>query len=145
MKKVGRPSKFKPEFIEMARVACAELEATDQELANLFAVDIATIQRWKNEHPQFCDTIKSAKEAADKRVEMALFKRATGYTQKRTEVSSEGNTIEITKEILADPVSMIFWLKNRQRDRWRDKQDHEITGKDGLPLAVINFGTPPKE
>jgi hypothetical protein len=33
-----------------------------------------------------------------------------------------------------DTTACIFWLKNRQREQWRDVQRHEVTGKDGAPL-----------
>jgi hypothetical protein len=28
-------------------------------------------------------------------------------------------------------------LRNRQPAKWRDKQDHEVTGKDGGPLQTV--------
>ena len=34
----------------------------------------------------------------------------------------------VTKELAPDPTSMIFWLKNRRPDRWRDKQDINLSG-----------------
>jgi hypothetical protein len=36
-----------------------------------------------------------------------------------------------------DVTAQIFWLKNRRRDEWRDKQEHEHTGKDGAALVPI--------
>ena len=33
---------------------------------------------------------------------------------------------DITKHYPPDPTSMIFWLKNRRPDRWRDKQSIDI-------------------
>ena len=42
-----------------------------------------------------------------------------------------GSSIEIVEyeESLApEVVACIFWLKNRRRDEWRDKQDHEHAG-----------------
>lgn len=142
----GRPTKFKPEFIQQARVACAELEATDQELANLFGVDRDTIDAWKNTYPEFSDTIKRAKDTADRKVELSLHKRALGYEKKVQRMTKWGDLVETKEEIPPDPVSCIFWLKNRRSQQWRDKQEHELTGKDGAPLAaVINFGTKPEE
>ncbi len=44
--------------------------------------------------------------------------------------------VPTVKHYPPDTTACIFWLKNRQRDRWRDKQDHEHTGKDGGPIRM---------
>lgn len=33
------------------------------------------------------------------------------------------------KEVVPDTTAQIFWLKNRRPDRWRDKQDMELSGQ----------------
>jgi hypothetical protein len=38
---------------------------------------------------------------------------------------------EYVRHYPPDPTSMIFWLKNRQPQDWRDKQEHEHTGPGG--------------
>lgn len=32
--------------------------------------------------------------------------------------------------------AQIFYLKNRQPDKWRDRRNHEVTGKDGKPIDM---------
>ena len=32
--------------------------------------------------------------------------------------------------------AQIFYLKNRQPEKWRDRRDHEHTGKDGKPIDM---------
>ncbi len=32
--------------------------------------------------------------------------------------------------------AQIFYLKNRQPDKWRDRRDHEVTGKGGKPIDM---------
>lgn len=48
-------------------------------------------------------------------------------------------TKEVMKEVLPDTTAQIFWLKNRRPDRWRDKQDMELSGevKNGNPYAGL--------
>lgn len=48
---------------------------------------------------------------------------------------------EKTKEVVPDVTAQIFWLKNRKPETWRDRQQTEITGKDGEALQVV-FGIP---
>jgi hypothetical protein len=51
--KRGRPSDYKPEFADQAAKLC-RLGATDQEIADFFGKDERTINRWKIDHPDFC-------------------------------------------------------------------------------------------
>lgn len=128
----GRPSAFKPEYVEQVRKLC-ELGATDPELADFFGVSHYTIDNWSMRHPEFLAAKKGGKDALDDRVERSLFHRAIGYAH--------------GEKVLPDTTAQIFWLKNRRRLEWRDRQDHEVTGKDGAPLIpVINlFGKPDKD
>lgn len=43
------------------------------------------------------------------------------------------------KEVVPDTTAQIFWLKNRRPDKWRDKQDMELSGevKSGNPYAGL--------
>lgn len=128
----GRPSEFKEEFVEQARKLC-ELGATDDEMADFFGVHRVTLYRWKLEYPEFCNAIKSAKEIADERVERSLYQKATGYDVteeeavkvKREQYKEEVEVVEVRKHVPADTTAAIFWLKNRRKDEWRDKQEVE--------------------
>lgn len=141
---MGRPTDYKPEYVEQVAKLCA-LGATDDEMAEFFGVHRATFYRWKLEHTDFCDAIKSAKHIADERVERSLYQKATGYnyTEEQAHKIKRGaheetlEIVEVRRHAPADTVAAIFWLKNRRKDEWRDKHDHEHTGKDGTPLVPI--------
>lgn len=141
----GRPTKYRPEYNEIVRNAVREFRATKAQLAELLGVTRETINDWEKKNPEFSDALKEAGNQLDQEVEQALAKRALGYTRTIERVSKEG-TVQCEEEVPPDPVSCIFWLKNRQPGKWRDKQEHEVSGKDGGPIqAVINFGTRPKD
>lgn len=128
---VGRPTKYKEEYAELAYNYCL-LGAIDEELASFFDVDVSTVHRWKKEYPDFCDSIKKGKEIADAKVAQALFHRATGYSHEDIDIKMyEGGIIETpyTKYYPPDATSAIFWLKNRQPKKWRDKQVTEHEGE----------------
>lgn len=127
MADVGRPSKYKEEYAEQAYNYCL-LGAIDEQLAVFFSVDVSTIHRWKADYPEFCDSIKKGKEVADLEVVQSLKKRATGMRVKK-QVLKEGEIFELEDELPPDSTAMIFWLKNRQPDFWRDKQNVEHSGK----------------
>lgn len=124
-KPVGRPSRYKEEFSDQARKLC-RLGATDKELAEFFGVAVSTLNLWKKNHPQFSESLKEGKALADAEVADKLFQRATGYSHPDVHISNYQGVITITplvKHYPPDPTSMIFWLKNRRPDLWRDKPD----------------------
>lgn len=133
---VGRPTEYKQEYAAQAEKLCM-LGATDSEIAEFFDVSVRTIHRWKHDYDEFCHSIKSGKEKADERVERSLYQKAVGYDfveeqaikikveQHREEVE----VVEITKHAPADTTAAIFWLKNRRKDDWRDKQEVEHKGQ----------------
>ena len=126
----GRPTKYKPEFDELVYKYCL-LGATDEELATFLDVDVATVNRWKSTHPSFCESIKKGKEVADSEVAAKLFHRATGYSCPDIITATfEGKITdiqEVVKHYPPDTTAAIFWLKNRQSGKWRDKQVLDTT------------------
>lgn len=135
---MARPSSYKPEFAEQAGKLCL-LGATDMEIADFFKVDVRTIYRWKGEHPEFCQSLKAGKDEADERVVRSLFARANGFEHDEVDIRVIGGKIvktPIRKHYPPDTVAAIFWLKNRRREDWRDKIDHEHGGPDGGPIQT---------
>lgn len=122
---VGRPTKYRPEYAEQAKHLC-RLGATDYELATAFEVDLSTINLWKIRHAAFSEAIKEYKVSADDRVEQSLYKRAMGYSLEETDIKViDGEIVETTivKHYPPDSTALIFWLKNRQPDKWRQAPD----------------------
>lgn len=143
---MARPTNYKPEFAEQARKLC-ELGATDMELADFFKVSDRTIYRWQTQFPEFCQALKAGKDFADERVERSLYHRATGYTFDSEKVFQfQGRIVRAkTKEHAPpDTTAMIFWLKNRRPEAWRDKSEvhhkHTAEGMTDDDLARIAAG-----
>lgn len=78
--------------------------------------------------------IRKTEEKPRDEVEEALLRRALGFRQQ--EIVSEdvvdrksGETLDtarrrvVTKEVAPDVRALLFWLKNRRPDRWRDRVD----------------------
>lgn len=135
---MARPTKYKAEFAEQARKLCL-LGATDSELAEFFEVEESTLNNWKHAHPEFLESIKKGKTQADADVADRLYQRAMGYQHPEVDIRVIDHQIvqtPITKIYAPDPTAAIFWLKNRQKAKWRDKVEQEITGEGGGPLVV---------
>lgn len=136
--KGGRPSKFKPEFLEQARKLAA-LGATDRDAAEFFEVTESTLHLWKHTQPGFSEALKVGKETADARVEQSLYRRALGYSHDEVHITVyEGVVTQtpIVKHYAPDTTAAIFWLKNRQPEFWRDVKAQEISGPDGGKLII---------
>ena len=131
MAKRGRPTKYQPEHAEQVYKLCL-LGATDKDLADFFGIDEATLNRWKKAYPELCESIKRGKEVADANVAQKLYHRAIGYHHPDTQFATYQGAItderEYIKHYPPDPTAAIFWLKNRQPEKWRDKQEVGLTG-----------------
>ncbi|WP_420465605.1 helix-turn-helix domain-containing protein [Panacagrimonas sp.] len=139
----GRPSKFKDEMVDQAR-KLANKAFTDAEVAEFFNIPRTTLYRWMNDHPELRDALKLGKVAADERVERSLYERATGYSHPDVHVSNYQGAVTLTpinKVYPPDTTAMIFWLKNRRPEEWRDKVDHEHGGPNGGPIQVASIDT----
>jgi hypothetical protein len=124
----ARP-KYRADAPELAR-RLALLGLTDDETASVFGVSVRTLHRWKREHPEFVEALEAGKRPADAAVAHALFSRAVGYTDPSG------------KHYAPDPLSCIYWLKNRRPEAWRDRveveQRHTFSDADREALRRIH-------
>lgn len=141
-KPIGRPSKFDPEYVEQA-YKLALLGATDKQLADFWDVSEKTINNWKHDHPDFLQSLKAGKLAADATVSQSLFRRANGYSHDAVKIFNDRETgvtqVPYTEHYPPDTTAAIFWLKNRQPELWRDKIDvnNKLVDEngEGVPLS----------
>ncbi|WP_320194971.1 helix-turn-helix domain-containing protein [Agrobacterium rosae] len=125
---MARPTAYKPEYAEQAEKLCA-LGATDIDLAAFFKVTDRTIQRWKLDHEEFCQSLKVGKDVPDENVKRSLYQRAIGYSHPDTDIRVIDGAVvktEIVKHYPPDTTAGIFWMKNRDPKNWRDKQEVEL-------------------
>lgn len=133
----GRPTKYKPEYARQAAKMC-ELGATDDELADFFEVTRKTLCNWKSKHKEFLRALTLGKEASDARVVSSLYHRAMGYSHDEERIVTQDGKPEIvtvTRHYPPDTTAAIFWLKNRDPEKWREKQ--EISGDMNLGFTVV--------
>jgi hypothetical protein len=119
----GRPSKYNVKYNEQARKLCL-MGYTDKQLGKFFEVAESTINKWKIDHKGFSESLKAGKEIADAEVTASLFERAKGYSHIETKVfNNQGEilTYDVNKIYPPDPISIKYWLNNRQPERWREK------------------------
>jgi hypothetical protein len=149
----GRTKDYDPAVCGIVRKRCLA-GATDVEIAEFLGVSTGTLYRWRADYPEFRAALKTGKNGADQRVAQSLYHRACGYSSEETEAvkvkdityengkkvqeSERVELVSVRRRLPLDVRAATFWLKNRRPDLWRDKQDHEVTGKDGAPLEAPN-------
>lgn len=109
---------------------------TDVQIAKNLGVGKNSVIKWKNDIPEFRDAIKKGKEVSDYELENALHKRAVGYYYEEETVTNQGEVVTVKKYEHANPTSLIFALKNRLPQKYRDKIEQDITQRS----TVINIG-----
>lgn len=135
----GRPTKYKPEYVEEARRLC-EAGAVDVEIARHFRVSVSTLSTWKLIHPEFLAAIRVSKEVANTNVEDSLYRLAMGYTRTETElkiVAGKLVKVEVERYYPPNPTAQIFFLKNRKSSSWSDKQEVQHTGTVELTDRIL--------
>lgn len=142
----GRPTSYRKEYCEQA-TKLSLLGATDKEMADFFNVSVSTFNLWKIEHSEFSDSLKDGKDKLDNRVKQSLYRRAMGYSHPDVHISNYQGEITITpieKHYPPDTTAAIFWLKNRQPAEFRDRVEHELSGKITLDQLVASSLEPSK-
>ena len=125
----GAPSKLTPKLALRIHFL-ARRGLTDEEIAQIVDVTRNTIENWKL-HPLFFNFLKSAKVDADNVVVRSLYERAVGYEYWEEKVFvHEGRIIThpSIKHVPPDVTACIFWLKNRQSGKWKDRMPEEGGG-----------------
>ena len=164
-KKTGRPAIEPPTGdSEMRKLFnyCL-LGATNDDLAKYYGVGSTTIGKWISDYPIFAATLKSARDEADAKVVKSLYQRAIGYSHKAVKIfydsKKRGYRLKPgIEEHLAEPddyifddgaivveyvehyppseIAAFFWLKNRQKERWREKQEIDTTLSGKVDIGI---------
>tara|TARA_R110000822_G_scaffold132863_1_gene270102 strand:+ start:509 stop:1000 length:492 start_codon:yes stop_codon:yes gene_type:complete len=124
----GRPTEYLKVYNEQGR-KLGLLGYTDKKIADFFGVSETTLNNWKNKYPSFLESLKAGKEVADMEVTASLYERAIGYSHMETKVfNNQGEilTHNVKKIYPPDPISIKYWLNNRQPETWREKVEEPM-------------------
>lgn len=104
---------------------------TDEQITHNMGISVSTLNAWKTKYSEISESLKRGKEVVDRQVENALLKRALGYEYEEVKEKFEGGVLTertvTKKEVVPDTTAQIFWLKNRKREAWADRQNIELS------------------
>lgn len=97
---------------------------TKKQIAYCLGIGESTLYDKQKSDPEFLEAIKRGQAKGIGTVTNALFQSAKG-----------GNI-----------TAQIFYLKNRQPDKWRDRRDHDHNVKGNITIEAVSFAdTDPKQ
>lgn len=135
--------------------AWARAGMTDEQIAKNIGVRRSTLSEWKKKHENIRTALSVGKEFADRMVENSLFGMTQGrmvkvqkafklrkvnYDQSGKKTSEEEylDTVEEDYYIEPDIKAIMFWLKNRMPEQWKEKvADMPNGGDDGGRTGMV--------
>jgi hypothetical protein len=128
--KAGQPTKYRPEMCEKVYELATQGFYNDK-ISKELGITNQTLHAFMKDHPEFLDAIKRGKAIADEKVERTLFEMATGYSHQVYKPmvvgtgmgESQVKVIEYIEKLPPNMTAIIFHLKNRKPQEWRDKQE----------------------
>jgi hypothetical protein len=112
--KLNHPFKMDQLNLEKVEVV-ASMGLIDEQIAVILDISPRTLNYWKK-RPAFLQSLKRGKLKADFQITQSLYQKAKA----------------------GDTTAMIFWLKNRQPEKWREKTQIEHSGSIGLTFEFGN-------
>lgn len=106
-------------------------------IASKIGVPLRSLERFKEENPQYWRDRSEVMATADEDVENAMLMRARGFYKKLpTKLDCDGQPIEWeNKYYPPSDRAAAFWLSNRQPQKWKMRVEHNVALEE-LPLSV---------
>ena len=125
---------------------------TDKEVWTLLDIKKSSYYSYKKDYPEFADAIHDGIDHSNARVASQLLDNSLGYeyveevqSQKKEIFYEDGKKVKEVTEPIALPLKKYkpsetnaakFWLINKDKENWKDKQDLNIGGQNNNPLNV---------
>lgn len=138
---IPAPTKVDINNAKVAAISCRSAK----EFAEFLGLEVLAFKAWCNTYPDYQKAVTSWRDHATNEVEVALAKKAIGFTKKikKDILNSKTGTIE-TLEIETyyppDPTAAQFWLKNRAPEDWKDKSEVDVNVNANIRAWLIAAG-----
>lgn len=138
VKEKGGPSTiFLPDHLDLARRIALQ-GYTDEEVARMYGFSPDIMEAWRDLYPDFNKAIEEGRTHCDAEVVRALYQRATGYDY-NDEVAVGGKNpqvLTLKRHAVPDVDAIKYWTKNRRKDQWKDKHDHQVKSENETKVGL---------
>lgn len=133
----------KPLDIERAKVAAITCKTT-KEFCDFLNLDIIAFKHWCVKYADYEHAVMSWRSHATNEVEVAMAKRAIGFTKttKRDVLTKLGTVETLHVETYYPPSETAgqFWLKNRKPQDWQDKKEIDVNLNANIRAWLVSAG-----
>lgn len=139
MARTGPKPKFNEKLAELF-IRLSKDGKTVEQIADVTGVTSRTLRLWMAKNPDLFHAVKEARQVADELVEAALFSRATGYSHPETKAFCyEGCIVteDLEKHYPPDTQAAMFWLRNRQPERWKEKTEGDVNVSQSVSVNTM--------
>lgn len=114
---------------------------TMKEMASHFNMLASTLYSWTKINSALKDAVTEGRRASDERVERSLYESCFDRTVKEVTIETNANndiikTITKTRVIPANPTAIQYWLSNRANDRWKARQQLDISATENTAIPI---------
>lgn len=118
----------------------------EKDIAKKLGIAVSTFEKYKTDHPELVEALKSAREVADYEVEDSLYKKCVGHYAKEGRAFKckeiyydeegrrcERETVQVADVdvfVPPDTMAIAIWLNNRKPDSWRRNANKEKLDKE---------------
>lgn len=142
--------------------AWARAGMTDEQIAGRIGISRSTLSEWKGKYEGIAKALRGGKDFANRLVEDALFRAALGgevtvkkavkvkvveydrMSGKRIGEREEIVAAEETEYIKPDVKAIEFWLRNRAKNEWAEREE-EVEEAKGMIIMTDEQATQVKE
>lgn len=128
--KRGRPTPFTDLKIEQVKKLISK-GFSDSEIAQFIGVTSVTYYGWKSKHKVFFSEVEVFKKQQNANVRRSLYERSIGYSHEAIKFFViKGKIVgqKFIEHYPPDTEACKFWLKNKEPDEWRERQEVEHFG-----------------
>jgi len=147
-KKRGRKTKFRKSFCKVLEDMMKD-GATDTQIADVLKIHVSTLYQYLQDYPEFNDARKRGEKIIVEKVKGALIQRALGYEYEETEQKISKNRAtgaevpillkRVKKQMAPDVGAIIFWLKNKAPDEFKDKFEFDGEALKNIKVEVVSI------
>lgn len=158
-------TKFNKQTIDLSQLVLrlAKLGLDEGEIAFCLSMNKVKFDELKEKHPQISKAFTKGLETRARKVEDALFRRATGFEyqeikftpSKKNDASKPGEKDEDSppsggikggiKTVIPDVTAIVFWLKNMMPSKWGDEKETSSGKKQFIEALELYAKTNEKE